>query len=57
METIHPLMDAHAQARAEFENASANYRNPPADWDRDDMAWAYQAMMRAQMKLRSFDVV
>lgn len=57
--TTHTLDQAmaQAQARAEFENAAENYRNPPADWDRDDIRWAYEAMMRAAMKLRAFDVV
>lgn len=47
----------YADARAAYETAAFNYRNPPADWDRDDLIWAYEAMMRAQHKLRSFDVV
>lgn len=46
-----------AQAREEYQIAYDNYTDPPIDWDRDDMRWAYQALKRAELKIRSFDVV
>lgn len=52
---IDPMIEA--LARAEYMNAEEAYANPQSDWDQDDLRWAYQAMRRAELKLRSFDVV
>lgn len=51
-----------AKARAAFATADNNYRNPPLDWDMDDVKWAYEARWRAERNLialgvSGFDVV
>jgi hypothetical protein len=50
--------DGHEEAvRHDYENARADYLRPYGpDWGLEDQRWAYEAMLRAQHKLRAFDV-
>ncbi len=44
--------------RKRYDTARANYLQPLSiDWDGDDRRWAYEAMLRAEMALKRFDVV
>jgi len=52
---MNPMTEA--QLRAEYMNAADAYANPSDDADQDDIRWLYQAMRRAELKLRAFDVV
>ena len=48
------------QSQHDYDAAVAAYNNPPADWDQDDMRWAYEAVARARHRLYAanrFDVV
>lgn len=55
------LVTALVNAQADWRNAHHNYTNPLLTDDRHDVRWAYEAMVRAEYRLRwlgvrNFDV-